>query len=628
MCGIAGILTPGTAARPEVLDRMVAAMTHRGPDGVHTWCSEDIALGMRRLAIVDVAGGAQPLRNEERTVHVIFNGEIYNHESLRARLGEHGHRFDSRTDGAVIPHLYEEYGARLFAKLDGIFAIAIWDQTTRTLLLARDQLAVKPLYVHRRGGELRFASEIKALLEDPAVPRELDLEALDQHLTYRFTPAPRTLLKGVEKLEPAKVLVWRDGTVHVEHYWRTGARVRDDLSFGEAADQFREHLRAAVHRQMMSDRPIGVMLSGGVDSGAVVALMSERSSQVRTFTVGWEQEGDDGDETRLARETSKLFGTEHTDLVMPPSDFTVELPRVIEMLEEPVATASALGFRVVSRLAREQVPVLLSGQGADELLGGYWRYVGEWAAAKAMSLPQPLPQILPSVARASTRTRSLVLERGLRALRYPDVLERFMDIYAVFTPAQKQELYLPAFPAPSASNGSVAAPVRRLMAEVASHDTLGQMMYVDLRVWLPDDLLLVGDKMSMAESVEMRVPFLDPALVDFVETLPSSFKVRRGRRKAIAKVALEPLLPKAILYRKKRGFYTPIERWLRADMNVFAREVLLAPDSHSMQLFRRPVVEMLLDRHEARVFNHWRQIFTLLSFELWARRFLGSEHDA
>lgn len=622
MCGIAGILTPGCPARAEILERMVAAMTHRGPDGAHSWCSEDIALGMRRLAIVDVAGGAQPLRNETGSIHVIFNGEIYNHETLRTDLRARGHRLDSRTDGAVIPHLYEEFGARLFERLDGIFAIALWDAGTRTLMLARDQLGVKPLYFHRRGAELRFASEIKALLEDPAVERELDLAALDEHLTYRFTPAPRTLIRGIEKLEPAKVLTWREGAVQTDHYWRTGSVVRDDLTFEDASAQFRGHLRAAVHRQMMSDRPIGLMLSGGVDSGAIVALMAEQSSQVKTFTVGWEG-GGDGDETHLARETANLFGTEHTELVMPPGDFAAELPRVIEMLEEPVATGSAFGFRTVSRLAREQVPVLLSGQGADELLGGYWRYVGEWVAGMALGLPRPFAQMLPPVARASTRVRSARMERGLRALRFPDVLERFMDIYAVFTETQKQDLYGPALTAYRAANGALpAAAVRRLMSEVEGHDTLGQMMYIDVRLWLPDDLLLVGDKMSMAESVEMRVPFLDTALVDFVETLPSSYKVRHGRRKAIAKAALEPILPRSIIRRKERGFYTPIERWLRSDMNSHARELLLAPDAHCTQLFQRSAIDILLRRHKAGEFDFTRQIFTLLSFETWARRFL------
>jgi asparagine synthase (glutamine-hydrolysing) len=522
----------------------------------------------------------------------------------------------------VLPHLYEEHGPRMFAELDGIFAIAVWDARTRTLLLARDHLGVKPLYVHERGAEIRFASEIKALLRDDAVPRELDLDALDEHLTYRFTPAPRTLLRGVSKIEPATVLIWRDGAVTREHYWRSGMSAPLELDFADAAAAFRDQLRAAVHRQMMSDRPIGVMLSGGVDSAAIVALMSERSSQVKTFTVGW-KDGGDADETALARETAALFGTEHHELVMDHEDFAAELPEVIAMLEEPVATSSAFGFRAVSALAREHVPVLLSGQGADELLGGYWRYIGEWLAGRALGLPRPLPQLVTPLARASRRARSARLERGLRALRYPDVLERFMDIYAVFTPVQKLELYGPALRDGRTINGQPARAVERLRRQVAGADSLAQMLYVDVRLWLPDDLLLVGDKMSMAESVEMRVPFLDPRLVDFTEALPSDYKVRRGRRKALEKAALEPLLPREIIYRKERGFSTPLQQWLRADMGGFAREILLAPDGHSRQLFQASAIEGLLQRHQAGDFDHTRQIFTLLSFELWARRFLG-----
>jgi asparagine synthase (glutamine-hydrolysing) len=623
VCGIAGIVTPGVPARREVLARMVGAMTHRGPDGESLWAEEDVALGMRRLAIVDVEGGAQPLCDEARTVHVVFNGEIYNHEELRAELQERGHRFRSRTDGEVIPHLYEELGPEFARRLNGIFAIALWDEQSCTLLLVRDQLGVKPLYLHQTGSELRFASEIKALLQDPAVPRQLDPVALDEHLTYRFTPAPRTLIAGVEKLEPATVLVWREGTANKQRYWNPRPAIRQDMSFDDAAEGLREHLRTSVHRQMMSDRPIGVMLSGGVDSAAVVALMAERSSQIKTFTVGFEG-GGDADETGLARETAELFGTEHHELILGHGDFAAELPAVIEMLEEPVGTSSALGFRQISRLAREHVPVLLSGQGADELLAGYWRYVGEWIAGIALRLPRPLPSVLAPLARTSDRVRSARLERGLRALRYPDVLERFMNIYAVFTEEQKRGLYGPELTAQCLANGHSAAAerVEQLRREIPDRDSLNQMMYVDTRLWLPDDLLLVGDKMSMAESVEMRVPFLDPGLVEFVESLPSSYKIRRGQRKAVEKAALAPMLPLKIVHRKERGFVTPVDRWLRTDMRGFARELLLADDAFCSQLFSMVAVRSLLSRHQAGEFDHTRQIFCLLSFELWARRFL------
>ena len=271
---------------------MVGAMTHRGPDAAHFWSNGEAALGMRRLSIVDVAGGIQPLRNELGSVQVVYNGEIYNHAELRADLVKRGHTVETLSDGAVIPHLYEEYGAELFSRLNGIFAVALWDSASRRLLLARDHLGVKPLYVHRRGAEVRFASEIKALLQDPSIPRRLDLDALDRHLTYRFTPAPQTLLEGIEKLEPATVLVCADGSTRIERFWRSDAPLRSGLSFDDAAGVFRDQLRAAVHRQMMSDRPIGVMLSGGLDSAAIVALMAERNTQVKTFTVGFEGGGD------------------------------------------------------------------------------------------------------------------------------------------------------------------------------------------------------------------------------------------------------------------------------------------------------------------------------------------------
>ena len=524
----------------------------------------------------------------------------------------------------MIPHLYEEFGTDLFARLNGIFAVALWDSVSKRLLLARDHLGVKPLYVHVCGTEVRFASEIKALLQDSAVPRRLDLGALDQHMTYRFTPAPRTLLEGIEKLEPATVRVCGEGGVRTERFWRSEAPAHNDLSFADAAHAFRDQLRAAVNRQMMSDRPIGVMLSGGLDSAAIVALMAERSTQVKTFTVGFDGEGD-ADETHLARETARLFGTEHHDLVLKAADFEAELPVAIEMLEEPVATSSALGFRAVARLARREVPVLLSGQGADELLAGYWRYVGEWLAGIALGSPAPLRYLVPKASGISRHVRSARIERGLRALQHPDVLARFMDIYAVFTDAQKRELYGPDLAEVyQRQHAPPSARVERLRREASTRTALDQMMYVDLRLWLPDDLLLVGDKMSMAESVEMRVPFLDRELVDFVESLPSSYKLRRGQRKAVEKAALEPLLPREIVHRKERGFLTPIDRWLRTDMQASARTLLLAPEAHSARLFRRPAIERLLQRHGARDFDHTRQLFCLLSFELWARRFLGA----
>lgn len=624
MCGIAGILTPGHAPGVDVLQRMVREMTHRGPDAEHIWDGGEIVLGMRRLSIVDIEGGAQPLSNESGSIQAVFNGEIYNHEEIRSDLLVRGHQLSSRTDGAIVPHLYEEFGDEMFGRLDGIFAIALWDSARRILLLARDQLGVKPLYFHRRNGEIRFASEIKSLLQDPAVPRRLDLAGLDEHLTYRFTPAPRTLMQEIEKLEPGALLKWHDGATSRRRYWRTEAPLRTDLSFGEAAELFRDRLRAAVHRQMMSDRPIGVMLSGGIDSAAILAFVSEKSSRVKTFTFGWEGRGDD-DETALARETARLYGADHHELIAPPGDFAAELPAVIEMLEEPVVTGSAFGFRQVSRLARPYVPVLLSGQGADELLGGYWRYVGEAIASRALRAPKPFPLVLPYLARASVLARSARVERGLRALRNPSVLDRFMDIYAVFTPEQKRELYGDAMIGFSGASDAArtGAYVERLRREVAERDPLDQMMYVDLRLWLPDDLLLVGDKMSMAESIEMRVPFIDPPLVDFVESLPSTFKVRWRSRKALERAALRPVLPRDIVERKQRGFVTPLEHWLRDGMRGFARELLLSSDAYSRQLFRSEAVESLLRRHEAREFDHTRQIFCLLSFELWARRFLA-----
>lgn len=622
MCGMAGIHTPGIAVDRGRLAAMVGAMAHRGPDGEALWTDGDIGLGARRLAIVDVAGGHQPLRNENGSVLTVFNGEIYNHRELRELLRSRGHRFATETDGEVIPHLYEEFGPGFVERLDGIFAFALWDSESRSLLLARDQLGVKPLYFHHSSGEVRFASELKSLLEAGNVPRILDHRALDEFLTFRFTPAPHTLLSGVEKLEPGTFLLIRDGRPTRERYWDPAPSQRHDLSMSEAADEFRTGLRRAVRRQMMSDRPIGAMLSGGVDSAAVVALMAECSQKVKTFTVGFEG-GGDADETALARETAQLFDTEHHDAIIPVGDFSEDLAAVIEMLEEPVGTSSAIGFREVSRLASPIVPVVLSGQGADELLAGYWRYVGEWIASRARTVVERLALERP-LAYASRRTRSARVERGLRSLRYPDTLTRFMSIYAVFDDTQKQLLYGPELRASLSGNGyrGPSEHVARYLERAPDPDSVGQMLYVDTRLWLPDDLLLVGDKMSMAESVEMRVPFLDRELVEFVEALPANYKLRRGVRKAVHKEAMLSLLPRSIVHRKERGFSTPVNRWLREDLHASARDLLLDPTGICGSLMDRDQLASLLSRHREGKADHTRQLFCLWSLELWGRRFL------
>jgi asparagine synthase (glutamine-hydrolysing) len=622
VCGIAGAHTPGIVVDAAIITDMVRAMAHRGPDGEGHWVDGDVGLGMRRLAIVDVEGGEQPIVNESGTVHAVFNGEIYNHAELRHWLEQRGHRMRSRMDGEVIPHLWEELGERFPERLDGIFAIALWDARQRALILARDHLGVKPLYMYGSGESLWFASELKALLRNRGVPRRLDYRSLDEYLTFRFTPSPHTLLDGVEKLEPASCLLIRDGVQRRFRYWDPAPVERHDLSLGEAAAEYRELLGAAVRRQMMSDRPIGAMLSGGIDSGAVVAMMAEAGGQVKTFTVGFEGSGD-ADETGLARETARLFGTDHHDAILLPGDFREELSSVVEMLEEPVAHSSAIGFREVSRLAHPHVPVLLSGQGADELLGGYWRYVGERIASRTLAAVERFRLRRP-LAAAGARVRSARLERGLRALRFPDTLERFMQIYAVFDPPGKAALYSDELRGLLARDGQrPSQAVERYRERAMARDSLAQMMFVDTRLWLPDDLLLVGDKMSMAQSVEMRVPFLDRQLVEFVESLPTEFKLRRGRRKLVHKQAMSALLPRAIVHRRERGFINPVNRWLRGpELHGFAAAALLDPGAVCGSLFSRPVLESLLQRHRAGTTDHTRQLFCLLSLELWGRRFL------
>jgi asparagine synthase (glutamine-hydrolysing) len=621
MCGIAGIHAPGGEADPGLVAAMTSRLVHRGPDGDGFFDAPEIALGMRRLAIIDPAGGHQPLFNERRDVVALLNGELYNHAELRAGLERRGHRLRSGSDGEVIPHLYEEDGPAFVERLNGIFAIALWDARARTLHLARDRFGVKPLYyAPGASGRLAFASEVRALLCDESIPRDVDPAAVDHFLTFRFVPSPRTGLAAVRKLAPATVLSSGPAGLREEEYARdVPAASRTDRAALVA--EYREAFERAVRRQMMSDRPIGVMLSGGVDSGAVCAAMARHASEVRAYTVGFAGGGPDTDEIADAAATARRFGAAHESVLVGEAEYLAALPAAMAGIEEPVGTTSALAVNFVAELMRPEVPVALCGQGADEPLGGYGRHRG----ARLAGALRRVPGARALAARLPRPARRVTLARGLDALSAGDDLGLLMNAYRLLREPDKADLYRPEFAARVRAAGAPPQDaVERLRRRVADRDPLGQMLYVDTRLWLPDELLLIADKMSMAASVELRVPFLDQDLVALAESAHPSQHVRGREGKSLHKEAMLGLLPEEIVHRRKLGWQTPVDRWLRRELRPLAEEVLLGEGELCPALLEPRRVAGMLEAHAAGRADHTRQLFCLLSLGLWHRGVVGA----
>ena len=617
MCGIAGIHAPVGGADPRLVRAMTARLEHRGPDGEGYHSAERIALGMRRLAIIDPEHGHQPLLNETGDVVVLFNGEIYNQLELRHFVEERGHSLRSHSDGEVIPHLYEELGPSFVERLNGIFGIAIWDEREGALHLMRDKFGVKPLYWSHVGGRLSFGSELKALLVDESLPRDIDLKAIDEYLTFRFVPAPRTLFEHVRKLPPASILTSTAAGVETKRYW-TGAPTAERRDADALVDEYAAAFERAVTRQMMSDRPMGVMLSGGVDSAAITAVMAKHSPQVRTFSVGFSGGGEGTNEVPLAAETARLFGAQHEHTIVDPEEYLERLPDSLLTLEEPVGSTSALAVRFVAALMKPDVPVALTGQGADEPLGGYGRHLGVKLASglrKAGPIVRPL-------AKLADRAPSEQLRRGLATLDAPGDAELLLSAYTIFGEDEKRALYAGELRDTLGTRDELEV-VERHRSKVAGLPPLAQMLYVDTRLTLPDELLLIAEKMSMAESVELRVPFLDEDLVQLVESMDPSMKVRGRTGKWIHKQAMSRLLPDEIVNRRKLGWETPLGKWLRAELKPLLEEVLLGDGELCRALFDEAELRRMIAVHERGERDLTKQLFLLLSLGLWHRGFVA-----
>jgi asparagine synthase (glutamine-hydrolysing) len=623
MCGICGIFD--FKSRPvdsNLLNKMSTALRHRGPDGHGAYVQGPVGMGHRRLSIIDLDAGRQPMTNEDETLQIVFNGEIYNFVELREELKQSGHIFKTQCDTEVILHGYEQWGTACVKRFNGIFAFALWDSRRKELFMARDHLGVKPLYYTRLGDRLLFASEIKALLQDGSCPREVNLPALGQLFTLRFVASPSTLFRGIMKLPPAHFMRVSSSGCEIQRYWSPVPTVNNPGDEEEYTERYCALVEDAVRLQMRSDVPVGLFLSSGVDSGSLLALMSQYSDcPVRTFTIGFEG-GELTNETEDARALAKQFGAEHTDMIVNHHDYERYYERYLWDLEEPVGNETAAAFYFVSVLASRQVKVALTGQGVDEPWAGYDRYIGIKLSALYSQLPSFVTQrVIKGAVQQFSKNEKLL--RGVQSLGEPDVLTRLIKVYSFYTPEMKQKLFQPWVREQVSLDGSEAREaLERLQADVRDHDPLTQMLYVDTRASLPDDLLMVADKTAMANSIEARVPFLDYRLIEFIETLPVKMKIRRLKGKYLHKRAAEKWLPKRITRRKKKGFDNPIDNWLRAQMKKYLDQALLGPCAAVNRYFNPEYVRQLVRDHQQDRQNHSRQIHSLIAFELWHQQFI------
>jgi asparagine synthase (glutamine-hydrolysing) len=623
MCGICGIFDrTGNPINRDVLAKMGSAIRHRGPDGEGEWVDHEIGLGHRRLSIIDVDGGGQPIGNEDDSIQIVFNGEIYNFIELREELEKSGHRFRTRSDTEVIVHAYEQWGSACVKRFNGMFAFAIWDSRKRELFLARDHLGIKPLYYVTRDHQLLFASEIKSLLQHPECPRAMDLEALAELFTFRYVPAPKTLFQGIAKLPSAHFMVASRAGIRIERFWDWVPRQRKECDEAALVEEYQALLEDAVRLQLRSDVPLGLFLSSGIDSGVLLAIMSKYSQgPVQTFTIGFE-DGEKTNEVADARALARRFGADHHFQILGPADYVKYYDRYMWDLEEPVGNETAAAFYFVARITSERVKVALTGQGADEPWAGYDRYKGVKLSTIYSRLPGVVTgNLAPLIAKLPGRMERL--KRGVASLSEPDMLTRFTKIYSFFSKDMKAQLYKGALKKNlEADPYGTREALRRLQTDVKHLDPLTQMLYIDTRANLPDDLLMVGDKTSMANSLESRVPFLDYRLVEFIESLPPKLKLNGLTGKYLHKKAVRKWLPRDVVYRKKKGFANPIENWFRVGMKSFVEDCLLSADSSMARYFDQNYIRRVLKLDREGKEQYRRHIYLLVSLELWHRAFM------
>ena len=631
MCGITGATwtSGGDALDRGILDRMTDVLKHRGPDGrgTHLEQADDgsgVALGHRRLSIIDLAGGKQPLSNEDGTVWITFNGEIYNYRELRADLEAAGHRFRTDSDTETIVHLYEQFGDKCLDKLRGMFAFAVWDRRRRRLLLARDRLGQKPLVYREEPGRLLFASEIKALLQVPGVPREVDPLAIDEYLTYLYVPHPRTMFRGIHKLPPGHCAVYENGKLSITRYWNPDLNFESSDSQAELRERLAATLDDSVRLRLRSDVPLGAFLSGGIDSTAIVGLMQRHSAQpTKTYTIGFPVA--DYNESEFALAAAEHLGTDHHESIVEPESIGV-LPTLTWHFDEPFGDSSAIPTYYVSQVTRRHVTVALTGDGGDELFAGYPRYRTVAGLGAFDRLPRPIRRLMTGPLRnllgAGNREDSLArrLRFRLGILREPHD-RRYMNWVATFHDQRRHAIYSNDLAAKLESSdppGFVAEAMGR-----CSRRAVGQQaMLTDLQTYLPCDLLAKVDITSMAHGLECRSPFLDHEVVELALSIPYRHMVRGRETKPMLTSTFADLIPPSLRTRDKMGFRIPLDHWFRNDLRAYARETLLGQASLSRGYFRRQAVEDLLEEHTSGRWNHGDRIWTLLCLEMWHRTFI------
>lgn len=617
-------LRDGADCDPALLDAMAKVTHHRGPDDEGRHLDRGLAMGMRRLSIIDLSSGHQPIANGDETIWTVCNGEIYNFREIRRELQGQGVAFRTGSDTEILVHLYQRYGTEFVSRLLGMFGFAIWDAPRRRLVLGRDRLGIKPLYYMEHKGRLVFASEIKALLQIPGVAREIDEGALQSYLSLGYSGNTHALFKGIRKLPPASLLVCENGSVKIETYWHAPAEADHSLSVAQWVERLRAAMEAAVVSEMVSDVPLGAFLSGGIDSSAIVAFMARHSDRpVKTYSIGFK--GDAASEVYnelpYARQVAEQFGTDHHEIIVRP-DVARLLPKLAWHMDEPVADSASVTTYLVSEFARRDVTVILSGVGGDELFGGYNRYLGEYYAGRYQLLPAwmrnaviaPLVQVMPSDRHGKLSSLARYARMFVASNDLP-FEERYRSYVQVFGPDSLERLLK------SGKTGRVDS-LDEAFAMAASGDALNRLMRVDLATQMPNDLLMLTDKMTMAASLECRVPLLNHELVELAARIPGPLRIEGNNLKALMKKALEDVLPRQILGRKKRGFGAPIGAWLKRDLQSMMRRLLSRKAVEARGLFRWPAIEETIALHMANREDHTDHLLALLNLEIWAQIFL------
>lgn len=628
MCGITGWINLAAKTKDHseaVLHSMCEKIVHRGPNSEGLWLDNHVALGMRRLSIIDLATGDQPVFGCDSSVIVMMNGELYNYREVRAELEKTGHKFVTRTDTEIIPHLYEEYGEDFVDHLNGMFAISLWDTRKEKLILARDRFGEKPLYYGVFEGKLLYASEPKALLAHPSVTAELDLDALRHYLSFDYVPAPHSIYKGISKLPAAHILTIQNGEIKTRRYWNlTWNKNGHKPQVEKSAAELRELLSDAVRMRLVSDVPLGILLSGGVDSSAVAAFAVQHATEkVKTFSIGFEE--DSFDESKYARQVAQHLGTEHYEATLSVETAADLISDIGGWMDEPLSDGSLIPTCMLSRFVRHHVTVALGGDGGDELFAGYPMYYAHKVSRRYSAVPSFLRTgiIEPVVKRLPVSTKNLSFEykakRFVRSSRF-DTVERHHSWFGSFTRDEQRALLNSNVLEASADD--VYADARQMLAECDARDAIEQMQFLDINYYMAEDILTKVDRASMAVSLETRAPFLDPRVGQFAASLPLDQKLRGSEGKYILKKALAPLLPREILYRKKKGFGIPIADWLKGRLNPLMHDLLSPSRLKDQGLFNSDYVQTLISEHEKGIASHHKQLWTLLVFQLWHDNFL------